>query len=152
MGEDKWEDWEDYWDDTVVLESHFRSKKPLGLKKISFVIPVLRGVHLLVWPHIWQRSLPLPNGPTKVDNPSYHMGPADSAHISTNHPLVMAGLNRCAPANDGHPYSKLVTLCAHAFVLPLSSSGGCHGWYYKAHTLCPLVLFVSPKVCTLCCW
>ena len=50
MGEGKWEDWEDYWDDTIVLESHFRSKKPLGLQKISFIIPVLRGVHWLVWP------------------------------------------------------------------------------------------------------
>ena len=32
-GEGKWDDWEDYWDDTIVLESHFHSKKPLGLKK-----------------------------------------------------------------------------------------------------------------------
>jgi len=74
--------------------------------------------------HIWQWSLPLPNGPTELDNPSYHMGPADLADISTNHPLVMAGLNRCTPANNGHPYSKWLTLCANAIVVAIGASGG----------------------------
>jgi len=74
--------------------------------------------------HIWQWSLPLSNGPTELDNPSYHMGPADSANISTYHPLVMAGLNRCAPANNGRPYSKWLTFCANAIVVAISASGG----------------------------
>jgi len=74
--------------------------------------------------HIWQWSLPLPNGPTKLDNPSYRLGPADLADISTNHPLVMAGPNRCVPANNGCPYSKWLTLCANAIVVAIGASGG----------------------------
>ena len=56
MGEGKWEDWEDYWDDTIVLQSHFRLKKPLGLKKISFIIPVLRWFYKVFtsWCDPWQ--------------------------------------------------------------------------------------------------
>jgi len=44
-GEGKWEDWEDYWDDTIVLECPSHSKKCLGPKKITFIILILPGVH-----------------------------------------------------------------------------------------------------------